>query len=397
MMALRQLAPVLPSGRLGAALCCGSLLLLVSGSGCVPPDLVPCEHADGLIYLQEEGEQCPQICSDGAGGTFDWPSDGACPACWSDEDGDGFGVQPVAGSTSGDCPTDDLAAVGGDCDDTDDNRFPGNSEVCDGSDNDCDEHTEFYSGEAQVGESGTGVPVYDCDPSSSYLVFLRGGSTLAGQPISAGQPAITVAPGSSLEGTIRLRARNRHDGGALVPVVWVNSWRTGAAGQPSPFTPLRDWTQDRDDWAAPNPGGDADPTDPPPGISDNEFDVDLQAPDEPGTYFMIVAVSGQTTHAHVAAMSTYDYCSSIGQTCVPVWEDEFVGLGGDGKLNLVNLTEQMMAGCFSYGATMVPWVEKGLDPSGELCDDVDGDPGCQPTYKFDIMGCVYVKVDVVEE
>lgn len=88
--------------------------------------------------------------------------------------------------------------------------------------------------------------------------------------------------------------------------------------------------------------------------------------------------------------------SSRPSWCRPAWNDEFGELAGDGRLNLGNLTEQMLAGGYLYGATRVPWLHGARGPDGQLCDNVDANPDCIPSYSFDPMGCVYVKVDVVE-
>ena len=58
---------------------------------------------------------------------------------YEDADGDGHGRIDDPLSTCDGPPDDDWVEVGDDCDDLDPDNYPGNEEVCDGQDNDCDE------------------------------------------------------------------------------------------------------------------------------------------------------------------------------------------------------------------------------------------------------------------
>ena len=89
--------------------------------------------------------------------------------CFRDEDGDGVAAVDSA---------DDSTCVGGlevgdygDCDDTDDNNFPGNVEVCDGLDNDCVGGPDFDSEEDETLPGA--AP--SCSPAQTPRLFLRGG------------------------------------------------------------------------------------------------------------------------------------------------------------------------------------------------------------------------------
>jgi hypothetical protein len=80
-------------------------------------------------------------------GAEDIPDDGTdqdcdgvdSTVCFTDADGDGYGVDTTVVSDSGDCdPQDGHADVQGDCADADASVYPGASELCDGQLNDCD-------------------------------------------------------------------------------------------------------------------------------------------------------------------------------------------------------------------------------------------------------------------
>jgi len=105
--------------------------------------------------------------------------DGLSTSVWyDDDDGDGFG-DPNASATLCDDPGDGSVLDDTDCDDSEATMFPGNTEICDGLDNDCDGDTPTDEtdddGDAYV-ECDLATPPWagvisgrDCDDGRSYV------------------------------------------------------------------------------------------------------------------------------------------------------------------------------------------------------------------------------------
>jgi hypothetical protein len=99
------------------------------------PQCADCDDGDGDNFPGNT-----EVC-DGADNNCDSQVDegAAAPTTWyADLDGDGYG-DPTASSVAcaGSAPA-GAVTTGGDCDDSAANNFPGNTEVCDALDNDCD-------------------------------------------------------------------------------------------------------------------------------------------------------------------------------------------------------------------------------------------------------------------
>ncbi len=131
------------------------------GYSSVPGD---CNDADDTIFPGAT-EVCNGI-DDDCDGVDD---DGVTNQDWFlDDDDDGFG----AGAATNDCtrPTPDHVLLDGDCDDTDDAINPGETEVCDGIDNDCtggpDDGLTFadYFVDTDGDGYGTGSAQNRCEP-----------------------------------------------------------------------------------------------------------------------------------------------------------------------------------------------------------------------------------------
>ena len=89
-------------------------------------------------------------------------------ACYADADLDGVGVNQVVLASDGDCNDPGESLANDDCDDNDPNNFPGNTEVCDSQDNDCDLTVdEGFDGDNDGFTSCAG----DCDDNDPTIYF----------------------------------------------------------------------------------------------------------------------------------------------------------------------------------------------------------------------------------
>ncbi|MFO0685665.1 MAG: MopE-related protein [Sandaracinus sp.] len=117
----------------------------------------------------------PVACDDGVACTRDVCNETthACTSRAPDEDGDGFGDATC---------TDALGTqLGNDCDDTDPTIYPGNPEICDAIDDDCDPTT---LGGGDNDHDGT-VPTLCCNPQPD-------GTTLCGRDCDDADPSISL-------------------------------------------------------------------------------------------------------------------------------------------------------------------------------------------------------------
>ncbi len=136
-------------------------------------DNTDCDDADADAFPGN-----PEVC-DGIDNNCDGNIDeGVTSTFYADNDGDGFGD---ASSTTQACSAPaGYVSDNTDCDDTEANNYPGNTEICDGIDNDCDglvdddddslaDATTWYLDDDGDGFGDPSVAVTSCNAPSGYI------------------------------------------------------------------------------------------------------------------------------------------------------------------------------------------------------------------------------------
>ena len=140
-----------------------SLLLVVVLAGCNAPityDLDGDGVTDDLDCAPSDPEIHPgstEVCDDGIDNDCDGSSDCSDIKC---------ALESYCNTFLADADEDGVNIAEGDCDDNDPQNFPGNSELCDGQDNDCDEETAAPGGESDQDGDGT-LSCADCDDTDA--------------------------------------------------------------------------------------------------------------------------------------------------------------------------------------------------------------------------------------
>jgi len=125
-----------------------------------------CDNDNSAVFPGAE-ESCNDIDDDCDNEIDESPASGET-TWYPDLDGDGYGTSAVSVPINSCHAPDGYAATNDDCDDGDNDIFPGAPELCDGLDNDCDPSTEESVDEDGDGSSPCGNPA-DCDDSNATL------------------------------------------------------------------------------------------------------------------------------------------------------------------------------------------------------------------------------------
>ena len=378
------------------------LVFALAGVSCMP-ELSICDFAD----VEELAGTIDAACWD------QW--------CFVDEDGDGWARETPARRVDGECagttipiPDGSREYHFGDCDDTFANTFPGNLEVCDGVDNDCDGEEDFPSEDE---DDQDGLP--RCARGKSVRLFLSGGTNLDGHWFQAGSPTVAVARGDALAGQIEIEVAVPNEIGPVAVVVIADWPPEHASGQSwSVFQPdelmadmaAMEANESFVHLSVPIP----DQFDvPPDGFGDNETSSIL---------VVVADVNIVGSPEHLASLTWPRWCCETAECpplaedpapCDPVWNDEALdGPPADpepGQLplppqhDLARLDELYLASCQTLGVTRLPVlvrVEESIPgPSpigGPPCADAL-DPECQQIYLSLVdAGCVEIKLEVTD-
>ena len=183
----------------------------------------------------------------------------------------------------------------------------------------------------------TGRQTGSAPTTSTDKIFLQSGGSLNDTSINISEPVVTVETGDSINGTIKIQVENGHGSSAVVPVIYTPTWGSHSTSY-----------ETVDSWADT-------------GTSNYDVTIDLTAPDESGTYYIIFASAGQTNGSYIASFTQW----TVG---TPSWND-----GND----LADYTESDMGNCLSTG-------------SAEVSDLLSDGSHVQTTY-----GVTYIKINVI--
>ena len=388
----------------GLGVTVGLWLLVGAGAGCVE-HRQPCHSGDRVFEV------------DGLD---------ACPSGYEDWDGDGFGDPGAPLFDGRDCATTPgVACNDGDCQDREyadarqDNRFPelsypGNLEVCDGIDNDCDPDTWVDEHGEQWLESPEGLAL-TC-ARNPEIAFIRDESSI----LDAGRfdrvtRTLYIPAGegpSRLAGDLDLRVLRARSSGALV--YGALSW----SGTPSA----------RLIEALELPAPDCQTSDPASCIDERTLEIDLEVPAyaeptpgsapgaEPNAWYLTFLALPTCSPWFVASMTRYLYCcddcsANCGESsCTPVWDDvpngdgvdvavdawnaSHPGPNGPLPVDMTSLKEHDLAACTRFGATHLPFVDGARLDDGTSCDSPLYTDGCTRDYAWTGFACAYLKVVV---
>ena len=131
-----------------------------------------CDDSDASVSPAAT-ELCDSI-DNNCDGLTDDPTSADASTWYTDSDADGYGEDATAEPAC--APPTDAVAIGGDCDDHDDDVSPGAPEVCNGIDDDCDglidgssDGDTWYADADGDGFGDPGLSVTQCDPPEGYV------------------------------------------------------------------------------------------------------------------------------------------------------------------------------------------------------------------------------------
>ncbi len=177
----------------------------VTAQACAPPPgyVASSDDCDDTSAAKFPGN--PEICDGLDNNCNDVIDEGATTTYYRDADGDGYGDATI--TTSACAPPPGYVTNDGDCDDTSNAKFPGNPELCDGLDNDCDGavdegvSTRYYRDADNDGVGSNTESTWACSRPPGYVTF-AGDCDDANATVYSGAPELCDGLDNNCDGNI---------------------------------------------------------------------------------------------------------------------------------------------------------------------------------------------------
>jgi len=179
--------------------------------------------------------------------------------------------------------------------------------------------------------SQTMALVFD-DPLTTSSVKIRSG-TGSFSALSDDVKLVTVKPGETVSGKIRLDTFNGMDPGFVAPLIWTRSWGAHYAT----FETIDPWIGT--------------------GTREHTADISFTVPETPGTYYLIFAFNAEYNGSQVASLTNWRYYDTHGAVS---W--------GDGK-DVADLSSSKIAEIQANGRTTVTYQFDGWSQEWTLPAD----------------------------